>query len=124
METEENMRKLAKTLQKIWKQTDKDVDSLEGAFLHHRTPEPLTEPAEDPFAVTNAEVIGEVAQETRESRTGSYNLITYANLAQLVDELNMEQITEILQSAPDTGSNHYYLTRLAEKLTKERDSRA
>jgi hypothetical protein len=59
------------------------------------------------------------------SKLESYRVLTYDNLIALVNNLNSEQITQILESASTSDvKNHHYLTKVAEKLANERDFRA
>ncbi|WP_170982744.1 DUF892 family protein [Dyadobacter frigoris] len=135
METKENMKKLAKALKNIWKQTDADVKSLEKAF-------PKPEVADKPLEsnkIDSGKIESSIVEQTENESDvvriknqvskpqdlASYQILTYENLIELVDDLNTEQITEILKSASgQETNNHQYLTRLAEKLVRERDSRA
>lgn len=130
METKENMKKLAKALKNIWKQTDADVKSLEEAFPKPKvTEKPLEVIKNDDIKVEvpvnkldRPEVKNKVS---KDENLPPYQILTYENLVELVDNLNIEQITEILKSASGSEANNYqYLTSLAEKLVKERDSRA
>lgn len=128
METKENMKKLAKALKNIWRQTDANVKSLEEVF-------PKPELSDKPVEIKKIEKVKRPENEldivkpkskvSPPKDLASYQILTYDNLVELVDNLNIEQITEILQSASEQKTdNHQYLTRLAEKLVKERDSRA
>lgn len=130
METKENMKKLAKALKNIWKQTDANVRSLEEAFPKTEIPEkPVEKKKSEKAKVKQPEneldvvVPKEIIAIPKD--LSNYQILTYDNLVELVDNLNTEQITEILKSASSQETdNHQYLTRLAEKLVKERDSRA
>jgi ferritin-like metal-binding protein YciE len=140
METKENMKKLANALRGIWKKTDENVKDLEKAFL-----KPDIENAVVQEQVINEEENLSIVNEQvrKESRTihlkaetspkdflapvklPAYQILTYDNLVELVDNLSIEQITQILESSSSADiSNHYYLTKVAEKLVKERDSKA
>ncbi|WP_159466652.1 DUF892 family protein [Dyadobacter sp. 3J3] len=130
METKENMKKLAKALKNIWKQTDADIKSLEDAFPKAElSDEPLETKTSENLKVKKVEnelpLVKPVVKISRKENLESHKILTYDNLVELVDDLNIEQITEILKSSSGQGTeNHQYLTSLAEKLAKERDSRS
>lgn len=131
METKENMKKLAKALKNMWKQTDEDVKSLEKAF-------PKVEIPDNPVEIKKSEVEkidtkAAIRPEKTEVKKKDFQpknlktlkILTYDNLVELVDTLNNEQITEILESAAEGDEKNFrYLTSLAEKLVKERDAKA
>ena len=49
-------------------------------------------------------------------------IVSYDHLVELVDHLDIEEVTEILAAvAGEEKNNHQYLTKLAEKLLKGRD---
>lgn len=131
METKENMKKLAKALKNMWKQTDEDVKNLEKAF-------PKIEASDKPVEIKKLEVIevektAIIKTDTTEVKNKmfqrenlkAHQILTYDNLVELVDTLNNKQITEILESAAKGDERNFrYLTSLAEKLVKERDAKA
>lgn len=129
METKENMKKLTKALKNIWKQTDANVKSLEEAFPKPELSEkPVEKKKPEKVKVKQLEneidVVKSKEKVSSPRDLGEHQILTYDNLVELVDNLNIEQITEILKSASDQETdNHQYLTQLAEKLVKERDSR-
>lgn len=130
METKENMKKLAKALKNIWKQTDANVKSLEEAFPKPDFSEQMVEkkkPEKNRVKQSENELNVTKIEEKFFSPEDleNHQILTYDNLVELVDNLNIEQITEILKSASDKETGNYqYLTQLAEKLVKERDARA
>ncbi|MCF0054687.1 DUF892 family protein [Dyadobacter sp. CY356] len=129
METKENMKKLAKALKNIWKQTDADVKSLEEVFPKTVAADKLSETnkADDIKVerIVNKPVKARDIKISKSDTLPPHQILTYDNLVELVDDLNTEQITEILKSeSGQEASNHQYLIRLAEKLVKERDSRS
>ncbi|MBE9464385.1 DUF892 family protein [Dyadobacter subterraneus] len=130
METKENMKKLAKALKNIWKQTDADVKSLEEAFPKPKVADKRHEVVKNQEikveqTVTKIDKAETKKKVSKPENLPPYQILTYDNLVELVDNLNTEQITEILKSASGPeANNHQYLTSLAEKLVKERDSRS
>ena len=131
METKENMKKLAKALKNIWKQTDEDVKSLEKAFPKTEVPDKSAEikllevqKTKDPAAIRPEKT--EVKKKAfQPENLKAHQILTYDNLVELVDTLNNEQIAEILESAAKGDEKNFrYLTSLAEKLVKERDAKA
>lgn len=131
METKENMKKLAKALKNIWKQTDEDVKSLEKAFPKIEVPDkpaeikPLEMEKTEKPTTSNPEKTEIKKKKFQPENLKAHQILTYDNLVELVDTLNNEQITEILESATKGDEKNFrYLTSLAEKLVKERDAKA
>jgi ferritin-like metal-binding protein YciE len=140
LETKENMKKLANALKNIWKKTDENVKDLEAAFTKSDSEEidikdPVASVQENPvipeklIEKKSVNIIPEVFRPKEAllepSKLESYRVLTYDNLIALVNNLNSEQITQILESASTSDvKNHHYLTKVAEKLANERDFRA
>jgi ferritin-like metal-binding protein YciE len=140
LETEGNMKKLANALKNIWKKTDKDVENLEKAFKKSDGREVVI--LDSVAAVPQNPVISKKLVEKEsmnivpdvvrskdaflESRKlETYQVLTYDNLIALVNNLNSEQITQILESASNTDAkNHNYLSKVAEKLVNEQGFKA
>jgi len=133
METKSNMERLTKALKNIWKKSDENVKELGTAFPVAQL---KTAPSEVP---TEEEREIKVNLDSRKRKSEDSNMekrrqdisdlknlkvLSYDHLVELVDDLNIEEVTEILTSvAGEEKNNHQYLTRLAEKLLKGRDSK-
>ncbi|WP_254411113.1 DUF892 family protein [Dyadobacter diqingensis] len=133
METRSNMEKLTKALKSIWKQTDENVKNLESVFpkVEIKEAQPESQPtAEIKIKVnTESQSIKTDATKMEKRRIDISDLknlevVSYDHLVELVDDLNIEEVTEILTSvAGEEKNNHQYLTKLAERLLKNRDSK-
>lgn len=131
METRSNMEKLTKALKSIWKQTDEHVKNLESVFPKVEIEEP------QPEILVKAEIKINLESELvktdnmqMEKRRIDINdlknlkVVSYDHLVELVDDLNIDEVTEILTAvAGEEKNNHQYLTKLAEKLLKNRDAK-
>ena len=140
LETKENMKKLANALKNIWKKTDENIKNLEKAFkksddqevvIHDSVAAAPQNPVISKKLVEkeSMNIVPDVFRskdaflESRKLET--YQVLTYDNLIALVNNLNSEQITQILESASTSDvKNHHYLTKVAEKLVNERDFKA
>ena len=133
LETKENMIKLANALKSIWKQTDENVKKLESVFLKTETKAPLPESKvlpevkmESDFESIKNKPMERQSEKKRLDASDLKNLkvVSYDHLVELVDDLSLQEVTEILTSvAGQEKNNHQYLEGLAEKLLKSRDSK-
>jgi ferritin-like metal-binding protein YciE len=133
METRSNLEKLTKALKSIWKQTDEQVTNLESVFPKVELQELLPDPEQKTEVIvklnTDAQSTKTETTKMEKRRVDISNLkdlevVSYDHLIELVDDLNIEQVTEILTSvAGEEKNDHQYLTKLAEKLLKNRDSK-
>lgn len=133
METRSNLEKLTKTLKSIWKRTDAHVKDLESVFPKVELKEPL------PEEYQKSEVKMKVSMDTQSIKTDTTKMgksridisdlknlevVSYDHLIELVDELDIEEVTEILTAvAGEEKNEHQYLTKLAERLLKNRDAK-
>jgi ferritin-like metal-binding protein YciE len=140
LETKENMKKLANALKNIWKKTDENVKDMEIAFKKSDNDEIVIQ---DPVAIIHESPLmpGKLVEKQsvnivpdvfrpkeallQPSKLESHRVLTYDNLIALVNNLNSEQITQILESASNTDAkNHNYLSKVAEKLVNEQGFKA
>lgn len=133
METRSNMEKLTKALKSIWKQTDENVKNLESVFpkVEIKEAQPEIQPTAQIKIKVNTESQSIKTDATKMEKRRidisdlkNLEVVSYDHLVELVDDLNIEEVTEILTSvAGEEKNNHQYLTKLAERLLKNRDSK-
>ena len=131
METKSNMERLTKALKNIWKRTDENIKDLEAAFPKTATKAPVSEnqTTEEKEIKVNFEPLKSKSAETKMEKRRqdisdlkNLKIVSYDHLVELVDHLDIEEVTEILAAvAGEEKNNHQYLTKLAEKLLKGRD---
>jgi len=133
METKSNMERLAKALKNIWKKADENTKELEVVFPKTQLKSSVAENE----IVGEREVKVDLDSQKRKSEESkmekrrqdisdlkNLKVLSYDHLVELVDDLDIEEVTEILTSvAGEEKNNHQYLTKLAEKLLKGRDAK-
>lgn len=131
METKSNMEKLAKALKGIWKKTDENVKDLETAFMdttrkasaeeNNANEEKDIQVHYEPLKIRAED--NKIEKKRRDSNDlKNLKVVSYDHLIQLVDELNIEDVDDILTSiSREARNDHQYLTKLAEKLIKNRE---
>ena len=133
METRSNMEKLTNALKSIWKETDENVKNLEAFFPKVEIKEALSESQSKNEIKTNVNAeFQSIKPDNTKMEKGRIDIsdlknlevVSYDQLVELVDDLNIEEVTEILTSvAGEEKNNNQYLTKLAERLLKNRDSK-
>lgn len=131
LETKTNMNKLARALKNIWKKTDENVKELESVFPKAERNVPVQAMIVLPEVKTKLdfEPINDKSMETRSKKRRldisdlkDLKVVSYDHLVELVDDLSLEDVTEILTSVAGQEKNdHQYLAGLAEKLLKGKD---
>ncbi len=131
METRSNLEKLAKALKDIWKRADENIKELEISFPKAEIKTPVLgidttkgwesnvpfEPLKRKSQKTDME-----KRHTDISDLQNLQVISYDHLVALVGELDIDQVNEIMASvAGEEKNNHQYLSKLAEKLLKDKD---
>jgi len=124
LETKENMEKLTRVLKRIWKQADENIKSLEETFPKSESLVSEKSIAADIQINVNFDAQKNKTEELRMEKRRqdisdlkNLQVVSYDHLVELVDDLNIEEVTEILTAvAGEEKNDHQYLTKLAEKL--------
>lgn len=126
METTENMKKMLTALKQIWNKEDNNFRKFEEVFAQTKSKYPLHQLLKDKSM--------QLSEEKKEQQDEAYPLsdqkvpvLSYDKLEELIADLDLDQISDIIKSASPTENdknNHQYLTKLAEKLVRERDTKA
>jgi len=123
METKPNMEKLLNALQGIWKKADENIKNLEMAFPVAEQKEPVSDSQMIPIKSRFSErKMDKKRPEIKD--LSNLKVVSYDELLKLIDNLSTEEVNQILAAVADEEkTDHQYLTKLAEKLSKDQDSK-